>query len=292
MHPKKILFFINPVSGGINKEKLPAQIELFCQEKGIEFKIEPTSQDKKIDSGLALIKSFAPDAVVACGGDGTAHYVGKMVLNTNIPMGILPLGSANSLAKNLKIPLDIQKALHLIYYFSTRAIDTLNVNEHHCLHTCDLGFNANLIARTESSKSRGMTSYAVSFFKEIIHLHYFPYKVESTNEKITGKAFSITITNTRLYGSMAVINPSGKLSDGKFEICIIKPFPKIMLISVTLRLFMKTLHLSPYSIYIRTEKAVLFNEELESVHIDGELVKMDKKINLEVNPASLKVIIP
>lgn len=289
---QKVLFVVNPKSGGKDKSLLAGQIQTFCDEHELVHVIVETGKratEKKIQEE---IDEFKPDCVVAAGGDGTVNLVGKLLNNTKIALGIIPLGSSNAVAKNLKIPLTIPAALKTIHQFYTRDIDTLDINGNFCLHLCDLGFNANLIKRSHKSKLRGMMTYAYNLILELFTFRIFRYKLETPTENFNGKAFAITITNMQLYGNRAAINPVGKMDDGKFEICIFKPAPPLQLVYLFIQLYRHTIHKSKYSIFIRSKEATLVNEGKESVHIDGEPIHLTKKINIQIVPQSLKVIVP
>jgi diacylglycerol kinase (ATP) len=289
---KKLLFVINPVAGGKDKSQLPLEIETFCKENDIIHVIIETGKNATVKNIEKEIAHFKPDCVVAAGGDGTVNLVGKLLINNDISLGIIPLGSSNAVAKNLDIPLTVPAALKNLHQFHTKKIDTLKINDHYCLHLCDLGFNANLIKRSHKSKLRGMISYAISFFQELFTFKFFKYKVITPAGELESKAFAITITNMQLYGNRAAINPNGKVDDGMFEICIFKPFPKLAMIKMFIQLYRHTIHYSKYSIFIRAKEAVLYNKGNESVHIDGEPVHLKHQINIEIIPKSLKVVVP
>src|SRR5690348_12663669 len=100
----KILFVINPVSGGKEKHDWEASIRDFFKDKphAIEFYLLTGSNDKvSIQHHIERIK---PDRVVAVGGDGTIKMLAHILKETQISLGILPAGSANGMAKELKIP--------------------------------------------------------------------------------------------------------------------------------------------------------------------------------------------
>jgi YegS/Rv2252/BmrU family lipid kinase len=288
----KLLIIINPAAGGKDKSELPKEIEIFCEENQIEYVILKTGKKSIAHKIEDEIKRFKPDCVVATGGDGTVNIVGKLLINSNMPLGIIPLGSSNAVAKNLDIPLTVAEGLKNILNFHTKDIDTLNINDHVCLHLCDLGFNANLIKRAHKSKFRGMITYAISFFQELTTFKFFKYKVVTQSEELESKAFAITITNMQLYGNRAAINPNGKVDDGKFEICIFKPFPRIAMVKMFYQLYRHTIHYSKYSIFIHAKEATIYNKEKESVHIDGEPVNLKPEINIKIVPKSLKVVVP
>ena len=109
----KILFVINPVSGGKSRIDWENRIrEYFSQQPhNITFYILTGQSDNA--SIEHHIKRFAPDRVVAVGGDGTIKSVAELTLGTGIPLGIIPAGSANGMAKELGLPIDLEKNLDI-----------------------------------------------------------------------------------------------------------------------------------------------------------------------------------
>ena len=110
----KLLFIINPVSGGKEKHDWEASVCEYFKEQPhtIEFYLLTGKEDKT--SIQHHINSVKPDRVVAVGGDGTVKMLAEIVKETSLPMGILPAGSANGMARELHIPLEVEKALEVI----------------------------------------------------------------------------------------------------------------------------------------------------------------------------------
>jgi diacylglycerol kinase family enzyme len=109
---------------------------------------------------------------------------------------------------------------------------------------------------------------------------------------VEGRAFAITVTNSKLYGSMAAINPHGKIDDGFFEIAIFKPFPRWAMVKMSIQLFRYKIHESPYSMFIRSKSAVIENLDHETIQIDGEPMKLKSPLKIEIQPKSLEVVVP
>ena len=112
--PQKILFVVNPVSGGKEKQDWEASIRDFFKESphAIEFYLLTGENDSS--SIKHHIETINPQKVVAVGGDGTVKLVAEIVRETSVTLGILPAGSANGLAKELNIPITKDEALDLI----------------------------------------------------------------------------------------------------------------------------------------------------------------------------------
>lgn len=229
---------------------------------------------------------------VAVGGDGTINAVGSQLVGTDTVLGIIPCGSSNALAKNLHLPHDPVDALQALFSTHIKEIDTLLIDGRNCFHICDVGFNARVVKRSHKRKIRGWFNYGLSVLQEIFDMHFFRYGVITPKVKLQAKAFSIAITNTKAYGNSAAINPLGKVNDGFFEICIIKPFPKRSLPSMFLRLFKRNIHKSHYCMFIRTSEAIISNMDNEAVHIDGDPVQLGSEFSVGILARSLKVAVP
>ena len=287
-----LLFVINPISGDVEKEELEEEIKEKCREHRINCEIYRTTGDddkckikEKLDSGKY-------DAVFAVGGDGTVNIVGSLLIGASIPLGIIPLGSGNGLSKDLNIPQDTEDALELIHSHVVRSIDTVTLNGIPSIHLSDLGFNALVVKRFGEGDTRGPGSYAWIALQE--YLSYEPkfYRIETDTDVFEGEAFMVTIANANAFGSNANINPDGILNDGRFEICLIEPFPKTAGLSILYRLYTDSIDTSVFTRTLTCRKATIYNMDHEVVHIDGEAVELDEVIKVEIKPQSLKVILP
>ena len=102
----------------------------------------------------------------------------------------------------------------------------------------------------------------------------------------------VTIANANAFGSNAAINPSGILNDGRFEICLIEPFPKAAAPFLLYRMYTDNIDGSIYTRRISCRRATVYNVDHEVVHIDGEPTEIDEVIKVTMHPKSLKVILP
>jgi diacylglycerol kinase (ATP) len=151
-----ILFVINPKSGGTDKAGLDKLIEKQCKKHNYTFDLLFT----RGRDDLALIKNTigekVPGIVVACGGDGTINLVAKALLGADISLGIMPLGSANGLAHEFRIPEDEIDSLSIIFNEKPKLLDILSINgDKVSLHLSDVGFNAKVIKEFERDQGRG-----------------------------------------------------------------------------------------------------------------------------------------
>ncbi|WP_347159042.1 diacylglycerol/lipid kinase family protein [Pontibacter chitinilyticus] len=289
---KQLLFVINPIAGDVDKAELEEEIIATCQQHGIDYHIYRTTGEQDKEHIKQLLDTTRYSAVFAVGGDGTVSIVASLLISTSTPLGIIPLGSGNGLSKDLDIPQDTEDALTLIYRHTVRAIDTIDLNGNPSIHLSDLGFNALVVQRFCDGETRGPGSYAWIAMQE--YLSYEPrfYRIDTDTETFEGNAFMVTIANANAFGSNANINPNGILNDGRFEICLIEPFPKAAGIGILYKLYTDSIDTSVYTRKLSCRKATIYNIDHEVMHIDGEPVDLGTEIKITMHPRSLHVLLP
>ncbi|WP_237144186.1 diacylglycerol/lipid kinase family protein [Pontibacter pamirensis] len=289
---KNLLFVINPIAGDIEKDDLEEEIVSICKDHEIRYDIYRTSGEKDKEVIKAKIAESQYDGVFAAGGDGTVSIVASLLIGTSIPLGMIPLGSGNGLSKDLDIPQDTEEALELIHHNIIRNIDTITLNGNPSIHLSDLGFNALVVKGFCEGSTRGPGSYARVAMQEYLGYESKMYRIETDVETFEGKAFMVTIANANAFGSNANINPNGVLNDGRFEICLIEPFPKAAGIAILYKLYTDSIDTSVYTRRLSCRTATIHNLEHEVMHIDGEPVDLGDKVEVQMHPKSLKVILP
>ena len=283
----RLLFVINPNSGGKKKADPGTMVENYFRER------PETIHIFKIDEPDTLhhqIKQFRPDCVVDVGGDGTVKMVAEELLNSKITMGILPAGSANGMATELTIPEDWEQALAIILKGNVKEIDVIRINgKDICIHLGDIGLNALLVRNFEQRGIRGKLGYALASIKTFGQRQKLEIQIENKKMRISRNAFMIVLANARMYGTGACINPDGDLSDGFFEVVILRQLSLIELFKMVVRHRpfdpRKTEIIQADNMTITTRKKAHFQ-------IDGEYLGKIKQVKANILPKALKVIIP
>jgi diacylglycerol kinase (ATP) len=288
MEKEKLFFVINPKSGN-NTHEWETIIKAYFVHLHYEIKLFFLTKNCNLDTIKTQINDFAPAQVIAVGGDGTVKLVAECILQTSITLGILPGGSANGLAHELGIPIDPVKALDVVVHGITKKIHTTTVNNQLCIHLSDVGLNAYLMKKFESSGVRGMWGYFVAAVK--VYLQNSPMNIEMVikGEKIKLDAFMVVIANATMYGTGAVINPIGNLEDDYFEVVVIKKisFLEVFKMVVTHQSFdeEKTQVYQTNSLNMRCRKKVHFQ-------IDGEYLGKVNNVSASITLQSLRVRVP
>lgn len=290
---KKVVFIVNPISGGHRGTNISASIMQKVDKSKFDFEIQLT---KYKGHASEISKQQVEDGthiIVAVGGDGTINEVASQMIGTSSILGIIPRGSGNGLARHLGIPRMVGKALELINLSRNTKIDTATVNGTPFISIAGLGFDAYVADLFASSKRRGFFTY----FK-IIAENYHDYKSKTytlrfgSGKLIETKAFFISFANSNQFGFNTSIAPNAKLNDGKLDICIVK---KPFLVEIPLianLLLLRKINLSPHVEIIPASDIVVEQSKNRVANIDGEAIKLGKELNIKVNPLSLNIIIP
>ena len=291
---RKFLFVLNPVSGNFSKSGLKGWLSAYAEKTKNRFEFhETTGKVDDLQLLISKVEQVNPDVIIAVGGDGTANLVARVAREKNIKMGLMPMGSANGLATELGIPPGEEDALDVILEGSDRKIDMLMINhELWSVHLSDMGLNARVIKRFDKAKIRGFIGYAGQYFKELFNVGVSKFRLVANGKSYKTKAIMVVIANASKYGSGAIINPPGKPDDGVFEVIFIKPYPSWYIFVLAVSFFTGTFHKKRYVRHFSCSKAILFNYGNEEMQIDGEPVGNPGKVEIEIAPSSLTVIVP
>ena len=286
---QKIAFVINPNAG--TKRKLNIIEFIKCNfSKNISYDFIVWKNKDDFESVKEQILKGKYTIVVACGGDGTVNQVASVVINTSIALGILPLGSGNGLARSNKIPLDLKKALHLIYVGQGKKIDSAIINHNYFFCTAGIGFDAHIANQFALSTKRGFITYFSTTVKEFFGYKPNNYIVTVDGATIKTEAFLITVANAGQWGNDVYIAPEAELNDGILNVSILKPFTKFAIPLIGIKLFSKKIHTSVKLISLKGRKIdIEFMGELP-VHFDGEPIMLKERLSISVLPMSLNIV--
>jgi YegS/Rv2252/BmrU family lipid kinase len=289
---EKFVFIINPVAGTKQKNTISDAIqkafagrdhEIICtQYQGHAFEIAT----EKVNQGFINI--------IAVGGDGTINEVASALVKTPARLGIIPVGSGNGLARQLKIPVVVAESLKTISNPRIRIIDVGKVNDRYFFCTCGTGFDASVGKKFANDGKRGMMTYVRATIHQYINYSPKKYTLKVEDKKVELKAFLVTFANSGQYGNNAYIAPNALIDDGFLDLCVLRPFPKTSTLELGLRLFFKNIDQSPYLEVMRVKKAILKrkNKHKISLHLDGEPVTLKRKLKVKVVPLALQVMVP
>ncbi len=290
----KILFIVNPVAG---KRKSPTRlissIKKIVEESGFEYSVRVWKSPEDLDEMIQLAISEKFNRIVAVGGDGTVNAIGKRLIGTEIAMGIVPSGSGNGYAHHLGFSKKYESAIRENLAGGIVKVDTGIFGGIPFLNSAGIGIDAEVAGKFAHSKRRGLRTYIQKSSQTLMHFRSFPVTVEVDGVKESfEKVFFVDIANGTEWGNGAKISPLSRITDGSFTSVIVPKtsftkFPKMLN-----QLFRGSLNKNRNVRMITGKKFILERLESGIAHVDGDPVMLGQRIECEIIPFSLSVVVP
>ena len=290
MLKSNILFIINPISGGKEKQKIPALIDANLDRSKFNANFSFTSY---IGHAAEIAEEAANknfDIIVAVGGDGTINEIAGKIIGQQKILGIIPFGSGNGLARSLNIPMNAKKAIKIINELNVVAIDAATLNNKYFFNMAGMGFDAHISAAFAGNKTRGLNGYLKMVIKEIKSYPSEIYEITIDEVVYKREAFILSIANSTQYGNDVHISPKSTLDDGLLEVCIVKPLPWYKLPILGYEMLRSKTHRSNWVEIISGKRISIVRAKENAIHIDGEPFFMGMNIEIEIIPKALNVI--
>lgn len=165
------------------------------------------------------------DCIVIGGGDGSLNAALGTLVDTRLPMGILPLGTANDLARTLGIPTDIDAAIDIISRGLVHPIDVGNVNGHYFFNVANIGVGVEVMRSmsAEIKQRLGVLSYAHCLVKAIKSYRPFRAEIICDGRRIKVRSIQIAVGNGRHYGGGMTVAERAQIDDGRLWLYSLAP---------------------------------------------------------------------
>ncbi len=289
-------FILNPVAGRKNDPSfLEKLIDQFCRENKIKYLLWKTERPGhgRILAEEAVKSGF--QCVVAIGGDGTINEIARGLMGTQVPLGIIPKGSANGFSREFGIPLDPRQACKTLFQSKELSIDVGKINEEPFFSVAGLGFDAQVgYAYNQAQKGgrRGRLPYFTQGIKE-----YFSYVPWAMNLRLGGQErrmtpFLIAIANTKQYGIGAKIAPKAVVNDGFLTLSIVHQAHWYEYLWHLPKVFTGNFDQAPFLETILTKEVTISLEKEAPYHIDGEIRFGGENLVAKIEPLALNIKVP
>lgn len=288
----RVQAIINPISGVGSKRKIPRLIEQMCKENNDDVAISFTEY---VGHASILTKeaiNSGAECILAVGGDGTVNEIAQAMLHTETVLGIVPKGSGNGLARELHIPMDVRRALSVIRERHITTIDCCRANDRVFFCTCGVGFDAAVSQKFAHEKRRGSLTYIKNTVEEYLSYHPEQYELIIDGQQIHEKAFLVACANASQYGNNAYIAPHANIQDGEMDLTILSPFLPIDIAPLAIQLFARKIDRNSKIKTMKAKQVSIIRSKPGVMHLDGEPVMADSRIDVSVMPHVLKVYTP
>jgi diacylglycerol kinase (ATP) len=302
MSAMRYLLIANPVSGDARKEaKIDVALAYF-RKHGDSVDVRFTDYPGHAISIAREAVSHDYDAILGAGGDGTINEVLNGIVGTTVKLGILPWGTGNVFAKEMRISSRIEKQCKLIRKGKAFGLDCGRCGPKYFLLMASAGFDAYTIRR--GGRLPLKSKFGISAYLFAALGAFSRYKYPAINLRIedgtTDTGTFVLISNTRLYGSFFIFNPEADPTDGLLDIFVFRESGLWGMIKLVFRLaahaFLNGIKLpDPYRSLdlgrYRTRRVELSSKSEIAMQVDGDVISGFGTV-FEASPGAVQVILP
>ncbi len=297
--PMSLLIIANPVSGKGVFEKIRPEIEAYLRQKNADFEVWSWDKVEEMDEMMERALAMGFEKVIAAGGDGTVHHVGKRLIGTDVLFGVLPIGTGNGFANHFHIPRRVKSCLDVYLEPATVRMDTGLMNEEPFLGFAGVGgYDAYTAHRFAGIKKRSFASYvkiALESYKAVAPQTYrvTVHPPEGTPFVYTDRHTAFSALNISQFGNGMTPAPGERVNDGVFSLCTLVHSPAWYVPVFAFKMFTRTIGEGDrYGKRKRAVKVLLERENESIAQIDGEPAYAPAKVEIRLRPKSLNVMVP
>jgi len=261
---------------------------------GVDMKYQFTQSQADGEQKARLCVADGVDTVIVVGGDGTLSTIGRILVDTDVALGVVPAGSGNGFARHFGISLNPEKAIEQLATARRQSIDVGHVNGRPFFVTCSMAWDASLVRGFDRMPVRGVLPYVFAGVEEFFDYRPQKMEVELDGEErmIFDNALVFTVANLTQFGGGARIAPHARADDGRLELVVALRQDIAKLVANIARLFDGTLSELPEVVFHSFKTMHMTREEGTAIQVDGELVESGREIDVTVSEAGLRVLVP
>ena len=294
--PGPVLAILNVHSGWDDGSGCCGQLSRKFEKSGVPLRVE---QVRKGSDVTALVKDATDNgvtAVIAAGGDGTLNAVAQGLRGTGVPMAILPIGTLNHLARDLSVPLEIDRAIDALDQSRKVAIDMGEVNGRVFLNNSIIGlypayrFVRDRLERRGWAKWRAIASAIFGVFRSKPSLHV---RLTADGTELRRKTPYILVANNEHLLKGYRLGERARLDAGRLWVHVMRPLSRWGMIRVALSLLLGTFDKKDdFEVFAAESLRVASRRKRIGVAIDGDVVQMKMPLEYRSLPGALHVLTP
>lgn len=271
---KRARIIYNPTAGRESFKNKLSEVLLKFEQAGYETSVHETTAigDATQAAELAVARRF--DLIVAAGGDGTINEVVSGIAESahRTQLGIIPAGTTNDLARALQIPKSIEAAVDVILAGHTEKLDIGKVNEHYFVNISG-GGKLTEVSYDVPSKLKtfiGQLAYFVKGAELLPRLRPIHTRIEYDDQVFEDEILLFLVANSNSVGGFEKLAPEASMSDGLFDLLVLKKCNIAEFIRVITAAMRGTHFNDPNIFYAKAKKIVVHTDEKMQLNIDGE----------------------
>jgi YegS/Rv2252/BmrU family lipid kinase len=293
---KSVKVIINAHSGMSDKDEARRRLTEIFEAGGVDSEVSVARSGAEV---ARLAKQAARDSwtiVVAGGGDGTANTVASQVIGANKILGVLPLGTFNHFARDLKIPTDFELAVQAIVSGRTIKVDVGEVNGRIFLNNSSLGLYPTILREREKQQRLGSGKWPAFVWAAVTALRRYPFldvRLNADGKEFRRRTPFVFIGNNEYL--METFNIGGRecLDKGQLSLYITNRTGRWGLVRLAVRALFGRLREDKDFLALCTKEVTIQTRHKHlKVAFDGEVDVMETPLHYRVVPGALRVIVP
>ncbi len=286
----EVFIIVNPIAGRGYSLQLFERLQRILRNRDISFAVSYNHASLK--AGLSGINNNSFSAIIVIGGDGTVnHVINSLEDPTRLPLAILPAGTANMLARELRLPQTSEAFVDMLEERVIKRLDMGMAGNARFVLLLSAGFDAMVTKEIAGARDDvlGYRGYFIPILKVITKYSPPVLNVEVDGEAVRGHL--ALVLNVRHYGGIFNVSSSAKPDSGKFEVCVFKNGAIPDLIRYSFAALWRRLSEMPDVVFRSAYNVKIHSVDSVPVEIDGDYVGTTP-VNVSLAPASIPIIVP
>jgi len=296
--PRRIVALLNAGSGGGHDASLAETVRGLLEGEGAEVEVRQIAAGADVDSEIAAAKATRPDVMVAGGGDGTVSAVAAALVDSDIVLGVLPLGTLNHFAKDLGVPLGLEAAARAIAGGRSVSIDVGEVNGRVFINNSSLGLYPEIVRDREQQQRRlGRGKWPALAWASLAAFRRYAFlrvklRIDGTDH-LRRTPFVFVGNNEYRMEGFSIGERAGSLADGQLSVYFAQRPGRLRLLALALRALAGRLKQArDFEALLTADFVIESRHRRLRVATDGEITEMQTPLRYRIRPASLRVAVP
>ena len=287
---------LNDSSGSSDCDKSAQQLKDIFADAGREARVTVARGGDQLRSAMKNAVKEGCEALVAGGGDGTINTAAAELVDRDIPLGVIPLGTLNHFAKDLGIPLELDAAARVVLEGSLCRVDVGEVNGRIFLNNSSLGMYPAIVRLRDRYRAGGWGKWIAALWAGLIVLRRNPFmavRIVADGDAIVRRTPLVFVGNNEY--KMAGLHAGSResLVDGHLAVYVLNAERRPGLLSLAWQVLLKGAGEVKELDLLTVETAVVETRRPQvQVALDGEVATFESPMTFRVRPAALRVCVP
>jgi diacylglycerol kinase family enzyme len=291
-----VFFILNGRSGSGDPATASDAIKRIAVERNAVANIQVVYQGSDIGFEVRAALRSGAGIVVAGGGDGTISAVAAELVRTDVPLGIIPLGTLNHFAKTLSIPLSLEEAIANIFSGETRDVDVGEVGGHVFLNNSGIGLYPRIVLDRKASGKHGRAKWLAllqATARKLLNYRLIRVSLRTSDGRRIVRATPFVLIGNNKYETSGLrIGTRIRLDGGRLWICLASEAGRLKLLALAGLAIIGRLKEPHFEVLETTELEVKTRRRRVEVAIDGEVAVLENPLRYRSIPKALRVIVP